>query len=120
VDYSIREDEEFLHVRASGRDTDAPPFELCAAVLGESIRHGRMRILIELDQKIPLSPASQSDLVENLRKIGFTAAHSIAMVHRTPVAQMAARFIDVMASEQDLVVRNFADVESARAWLRTR
>ena len=114
MEYTIGADAEFLRVTVSGRDTDTPPSALCAAVLGESMKLGRMRILIELDQKFPLSLASQQ------RLIGITAQHSIALVHRTPVGQMANRFIDVIAAERDLEVRNFPDVESARAWLRTR
>ena len=120
MEYSFALDAEFLRVTVWGRDTDRPPSELCAAVLEESHRTGRRRVLIELDQKFPLSPGSQHELVENLPKIGFTSQHSIALVHRTPVAQMANEFINVVAASRDIVVRNFADVEGAKAWLRTR
>jgi hypothetical protein len=33
---------------------------------------------------------------------------------------MANQFIDVIAANRDLMVRNFPDVENAKAWLRTR
>ena len=78
------------------------------------------RILIELDQKFPLSLASQQQLIDALPKIGFTAQHSIALVHRTPVAQMANQYIDMIAERRSLAVRNFRDVEHAKNWLRTR
>jgi hypothetical protein len=120
MEYSFAVDAEFLRVKVWGRDSDRPPSELCAAVLDESTRTGRRRVLIELDQKFPLSPSSQYELVENLPKIGFGAQHSIALVHRTPVAQMANEFINVVASNRDIMVRNFADVEGATGWLRTR
>ena len=120
MEYSVEADAEFLRVRISGRDTDRPPSEVCAAVLSESTRLGRMRILIELDQKFPLSPSSQHLLITRLPEIGFTPRHSIALVHRTPAAQMANQFIDVVAANRGLMVRNFPDVENARAWLRTR
>jgi hypothetical protein len=120
MEYSIESDEEFLRVKISGRDTDRPPSEVCAAVLSESARLGRLRILIELDQKFPLSPSSQHVLITNLPEIGFTPRHSIALVHRTPVAQMANQFIDVVAANRDLMVRNFPDLENAKGWLRTR
>jgi hypothetical protein len=120
MEYSIGADEEFLRVTVSGRDTDTPPSEVCAAVLSESTGRTRMRILIELDQRIPLSPSSQYQLIENLPKIGFTPRHSIALVHRTPVAQMANQFIDIVAANRDLEVRNFPDVEQATTWLRSR
>ena len=120
MEYSFAVDAEYLRVRVSGRDTDRPPSEFCAAVLDESTRVGRMRILIELDQKFPLSPSSQYELVENLPKIGFTPQHSIALVHRTPVAQMAYEFVNVVAANRDISVRNFDDVENAKGWLRTR
>jgi hypothetical protein len=89
-------------------------------VLRESTSSGRARILIELDQKFPLSPSSQYQLIENLPKLGFTPRHSIALVHRTPVAQMANQFIDLIAANRDLMVRNFPDVDVAKGWLRTR
>jgi hypothetical protein len=120
LEYNIEPDAEFLLVTVSGRDTDTPPSEVCAAVLGESTGRGRMRILIELDQKFPLSPSSQYQLIENLPSIGFTPRHSIALVHRTPVAQMANQFIDVVAANRGMEVRNFPDVDRAKAWLRSR
>src|SRR5688500_12434290 len=55
MQYTIEADEEFLRVSVSGRETDQPPSDVCAAVLAESRKHGRERILIELDQKFPLS-----------------------------------------------------------------
>ena len=41
-------------------------------------------------------------------------------MHRTPVAQMANQFIDLIAANRDLMVRTFPDVEVAKGWLRTR
>jgi hypothetical protein len=120
MEYSFAVDAEFLRVKVSGRDTDRPPSEVCAAVLRESASSGRARILIELDQKFPLSPSSQYQLIENLPKLGLTPRHSIALVHRTPVAQMANQFIDLIAANRDLMVRNFPDVDVAKGWLRTR
>ena len=75
MEYVIGADAEFLRVTVSGRDIDKPPSALCAAVLEQSARLGRPRILIELDQKFPLSPRSQTELIENLPRLGFTSAH---------------------------------------------
>src|SRR6185295_15510711 len=106
-------------VTVSGRDSDRPPSELCSAVLAESRKHDRKRILIELDQKFPLSPTSQFQLVTNLPKIGFTADQRIALVHRTPDAQSANQFINLVASNHGVRVRNFTGVELAKDWLRS-
>jgi hypothetical protein len=70
MEYAIGADAEFLRVLVQGRDTDVPPSALCAQVFAESERLERPRILIELDQKIPLSLASQQQLIEALPKIG--------------------------------------------------
>ena len=120
MEYSITADEEFLRVKVSGRDTDQPPSDVCALIYKESETAARPRILIELDQKFPLSLASQQRLIDELPRIGFTAEHSIALVHRTPVAQMANQYIDMLSERRDLAVRNFRDVEQAKEWLRTR
>ena len=118
MQYHIDADEEFLRVTVSGRDTDRPPSEMCAAVLAESRKRSRSRILIELDQKFPLSPTSQFQLITNLPKIGFTAGERIALVHRTPQAQEANEFINLLAKNHGVAVRNFSAVELAKDWLR--
>ena len=43
-----------------------------------------------------------------------TPEHSIALVHRTPVAQMANQYIGMLAETRMLLVRNFRDVEQAK------
>lgn len=118
MQFSIEADEEFLRVRAWGRDTGEPPSHLCAAVLKESERLERKLILIELDQKFPLSPTAQHQLVTRLPGLGLTPQHRIALVHRTPTAQMANDFITLVADNRSLAVRNFHNVEDASAWLR--
>jgi hypothetical protein len=120
MEYTIGADPEFLRVSVSGRDSDTPPSALCAQVFAESGRLERPRILIELDQKFPLSLASQQRLIDELPRIGFTTEHSIALVHRTPVAQMANQYIDMLAERRELSVRNFRYVEEAKEWLRSR
>ena len=118
MQYHIEADEEFLRVTMSGRDTDQPPSHVCAEVLAESRKRNRRRILIELDQKFPLSPTSQYQLVTNLRKIGFTADERIALVHRTPEAQNANQFVNLLARNHGVTVRNFTGVQPAMDWLR--
>jgi hypothetical protein len=118
MQYTIGVDDEFLHVKVSGRSEDRPPSEVCAAILGESERLGCRRILIELDQHAPLSATSQYQLVTRLPELGFTPEHRIALVHRTPEMQRANEFINVVAANRDLNVQNFPAVDAAKAWLR--
>jgi hypothetical protein len=118
LQYTIDADEEFLRVRIMGRQVDRPPHEVCAAVLEESRKRGRDRILIELDQRFPLSPGNQFALVTQLPEIGFTAQHRIALVHRTAEMQQANEFINLVARNHGVMVRNFAGVQPALAWLR--
>jgi hypothetical protein len=118
MEYAIEADEEFLRVRLSGREADRPPSEVCAAVLAESRKRGRDRILIELDQKAPLSPTSQHTLVTRLPELGMTPRQRIALVHRTPEMQSASQFINLVARNHGVMVRNFTGLERAKAWLR--
>lgn len=118
MEYTISADDEFLRVSVSGRGTDRPPSDVCAAVLAESRKRGRDRILIELDQKFPLSPGNQFALVTRLPELGFTPQQRIALVHRTPQMQDANQFINLVARNHGVMVRNFAGVEPAKAWLR--
>jgi hypothetical protein len=118
MQYTIDADDEFLRVKVSGRTSDKPPSEVCAAVLSESRKRERNCILIELDQKAPLSPTSQYDLVSRLPELGFTAQHRIALVHSTPEMREANEFINLVAANRGLMVRNFRDAEQAKAWLR--
>ena len=118
MQYTIDADDEFLRVTLSGRTVDRPPSEVCAAVLEQSRKRGRERILIELDQKFPLSPGNQFALVTRLPELGFTERHRIALVHRTREMQDANQFINLVASNHGVNVRNFHGVEPAIAWLR--
>ena len=99
--YSIHAAAEFLRVTMSGRQDDEPPSHVCKVVLLESARLQRPRILIELDQAARLSPVSQYRLVTRLPELGLTENHRIALVHK-----------------RDVNVRNFADAEAAKQWLR--
>jgi len=116
--YTIEADEEFLRVRVWDRDVDVPPSEVCMAIYKESRRLGRNRILVELDQKVALSPSSQHMLVTRLPEIGFTFDDRIALVHRRPEMQQANDFINVLAENRSIMVRNFPDAENAMTWLR--
>jgi hypothetical protein len=118
VQYAIDVDDEFLRVKVSGRDEDRPPSEVCAAVLSESSKRRRNRILIELDQKSPLSATSQFQLISRLPELGFTPRHRIALVHSTPEMHEANQFINLIAENRSLEVRNFQGIESAKVWLR--
>lgn len=102
----------------SGRKDDEPPSHVCKVVLMESERLQRPRILIELDQKAPLSILSQHQLVSRLAELGLTPAHRIALVHRKPEQQAANDYINTVASNRSVNVRNFPDTDSAIAWLR--
>src|SRR6266545_2975852 len=118
MQFTIDADDEFLRVKISGRDADRPPSEVCAAVLSESAKLGRDRILIELDQKSPLSATSQFQLVTRLPELGFTPRHRIALVHSTPEMHEANQFINLIAENRGIQVRNFQGVEVAKDWLR--
>jgi hypothetical protein len=116
--YLMEADAEFLRVRVWGRDTDRPPSEFCDAVLRESRARQRERILIELDQEMPLSAVSQYELVNRLPEIGFTARERIALFHRSEAMRRANDFINVLADNHGVNVRNFGGMDEALAWLR--
>ena len=116
--YSIGADEEFLRVTMSGRQDDEPPSDVCKVVLMESTRLARTRILIELDQAVPLSPVSQYQLISRLPDLGLTEGHRIALVHRTAEMQRANELINTIAGNRAINVRSFPDADSAKRWLR--
>lgn len=118
MEFEIRADDEFLRVKMCGRNSDEPPSHACKVVLMESARLERPRILIELDQAVPLSPVSQYQLVSRLPELGLTDGHRIALVHRTAQMQRANEFINTVAWNRSLNVRSFPDAESAKIWLR--
>ena len=120
MEFSIVSDEEFLCVRVSGREANVPPHQMCAAVFAESEKQGRRRILLELDQKTPLSSSSQYSLIAKLPELGFTPQHRIAMVHKRTEMQKANEFIDIVSGNRGLAVRNFPSVDDAKAWLRAQ
>src|SRR5262249_30698654 len=118
MQYKIVSDEEFLRVTVSGRDTDQPPSDVCELIFKESEKRERPRILIEIDQKFPLSPASQHQLVTRLPGIGFNHRHRIALVHKTSEARKSNDFINLVAFNRGVSVRNFHSLHDAETWLQ--
>ena len=93
---------------------------MCKVVLAESKRLQRTRILIELDQKTPLSPVSQYQLVSRLPELGLTESQRIALVHRREEMQRANQFIDTVGANRGVQIRNFPSAEAAKDWLRSQ
>ena len=118
--YEIQADDEFLRVTMSGRESDEPPSHVCKAVFAASTNLKRPRILIELDQKTPLSPVSQYQLVTRLPEIGFNGEHRIAIVHQREEMQRANQFIDTVGANRGVQIRNFPSAEAAKDWLRSQ
>jgi len=117
MEYSITADGDLLRARAWNRETPEAPSHVCAAILAEANRLGLTRILIELTQKVALPGSSQYHLVDRLPSLGATPQHRIALVHHTPGFVEANNMIDLVAGNRGLNVKNFADVDSALAWL---
>ena len=119
MSFTIRYDGDLLRAHLWGRETDDPPSHICKAILEEGRKHGLKRILVELNQKRPLSGASQYLLVGKLPALGLTHEHRIALVHHTPGLYEASGMIDLVAKNRGINVRNFPDTRSATEWLRS-
>jgi len=119
INYTVRLEGDLLRAHVWGREDDNPPSQMCRAILEECRKHGLKRILIELNQKRPLSSVSQYLLVEKLPALGLTNEHRIALVHHTPGLHEANDMIDLVARNRSINVRTFRDVRSATEWLRS-
>ena len=117
MQFTIEPKADLLHAKVWGRDTTQPPFHICEAIMTEARRLGLVRILVELNQKVPLTGTGQFMLVERLPSLGFTPQHRIALVHHTHGFFEANDMIDIVAENRGLNVRNFRDVTAALAWL---
>jgi hypothetical protein len=117
MEYTISAKDDLLRVRAWGRETPRMPAPACAAILGEVLRLGLKRILVELEQKIPLSSTSQYEIVDRMPTLGITPQHRIALVHYTPGLYEASDLLETAAVNRGLNVKNFRDLNAALAWL---
>jgi hypothetical protein len=117
MEYTMYEDKDVLRVRAWGRDTPRMPAPACAAILGEVQRLGLKRILVELEQKVPLSGTSQYEMIDRMPALGITPQHRIALVHYTPGLYEASDLLETAAVNRGLNVKNFRDLNAALAWL---
>jgi hypothetical protein len=119
MEYAIGADPEFLRVLMRGatptsrRPRFAPRCSPRAS--GSSAAHpDRARSEISALAREPAA------LIDALPKIGFTAEHSIALVHRTPSRRWRIRTSTCSRRGASLPYVNFRDVEQAKDWLRTR
>src|SRR5258706_3441254 len=117
MEFSIAVDGDVVRARAWDRETQQPPWQICAAILAEANRQGITRILIELAQKVPLAGSSQFMLIEKLPSLGASPRHRIALVHHGQGFLEANDMIELAAVNRGLRVKNFPDVDSALAWL---
>jgi hypothetical protein len=117
MEFSITAEGNLIRARAWDRVSQQAPSHVCAAILAEANKLGLTRILIELTQKVALPGSSQYQLVDKLPSLGATPQHRIALVHHTPGFLEANHMIDLVAGNRGLNVKNFADVDSALAWL---
>ena len=119
INYTIRREGDLLRAHIWGRESNDPPSHVCKAILEECRKHGLKRVLVELNQRRPLSGVSQYILVEKLPELGLTYEHRIALVHHTPGLHEANDMIDLVARNRNINVRTFRDVRSATEWLRS-
>jgi len=117
MEYTMYEENAMLRVRAWGRDTPRMPAPACAAILGEARRLGLKRILVELEQKVPLSGTGQYEMIDRMPALGITPQHRIALVHHTPGLYEASDLLETAAVNRGLNVKNFRDLHAALAWL---
>jgi hypothetical protein len=117
MEHTIVAKDGLLRARIWGRETRQPPFHVCKEIFTEANRLGLTRILLELTQKVPLSSAGQSQLIEGLPSLGMTPLHRIALVHHTPGFFEANSMIELMAENRGLNVKNFASTAEALDWL---
>ena len=117
MEYSITAEGNLIRARAWNRQTQEAPSHVCAAIFAEAKRLGLTRILVEVTQQDALPGSSQYHLVDRLPSLGATPRHRIALVHHTPGFVEANKMIDLVAGNRGLNVKNFADVDSALAWL---
>jgi hypothetical protein len=118
MEYSIMAEGNLIRARAWNRQTREAPSHVCAAIFAESKRLGLTRIMVEVTQKDALPGSSQYHLVDRLTALGVTPHYRIAVVHHIPGMVQANSMIDLVAGNRGLNVKNFADVDSALAWLR--
>ena len=117
MQFTIEPKADLLHAKVWGRDTNKPPFEVCEAIMTEANRLGLKRILVELNQKVPLTGTGQFMLVERLPALGLTPQHRLALVHHTPGLYEANDMIDIVAENRGMNVKTFRDLSAALAWL---
>jgi len=118
MEYTFAAEANVLRVRAWGRDSrDVPSPGICQSIFAAAKEHGVTRILIELTQSVALSAVAQFQIVDRMPSLGLTPLHRVALVHHTPGLREASDMIDIAAANRGLNVCNFADVESALAWL---
>jgi hypothetical protein len=117
MEYTMHEENTMLRVRAWGRDTPRMPAPACAAIVGEILRLGLKRVLVELEQKVALSGTSQYEMIDRMPALGITPQHRIALVHYTPGLYEASDLLETAAVNRGLNIKNFRDLGAALAWL---
>jgi len=117
MEYTISAADGLLRVRAWARETPQFPLQACTEIIGEMLRAGLTRVLVELQQKVALNSVSQFEMADRMRSLGVGPEHRIALVHLTPGLYEASDMLELAAGNRGLNVKNFRDLPAALAWL---
>jgi hypothetical protein len=86
------------------------------AVLRENRKHQRSCLLIHVSSSRPVFHVEQHGLIDCFRNLAAASVTQIAMVSDTEELRLSHEYLELIARQNGLQVRSFADEETALGW----
>ena len=117
MDFSIALREGYLRVDVHGRETPEETKRYLAALAAESARTGCRSVMIWLRSSRPIFRVAQYDIAEFFRQALAVPDAKVALLSDSQEIRASQQYVEVLAKQQGVNVRAFADEIQAVEWL---
>jgi hypothetical protein len=120
MDFSISLREGYLRLDVYGRETPEETKRYLAALAAESARTGCRNVMIWIRSSRPIFRVAQYDIGEFFRQALDVPGAKVALLADAPDVRASQQYVEVLAKQQGVNVRAFADEIQATEWLTRR
>jgi hypothetical protein len=117
MDFSITLRENYLRVEVYGRETPEETKRYLAALAAESARTGCRSVMIWIRASRPIFRVAQYDIGEFFRQALAVPGVKVALLADSQEIRASQQYVEVLAKQQGVAVRAFADEIQATLWL---
>ena len=117
--YRITIEPDYIKADLFNRETVTETQEFFDIVAASAQEHHRSRILISVHASSPLFTVERSGFLAHFKNLSVDPSHKIALVADTEELGFSHQYMESLAQQRGLNVKNFRDERSGLDWFNT-